>query len=203
MAWAIFRPEHAKGIAEIIQSRSSRIAAIVGGTILDDTLRRTLAERLRNDKDIANKLLKVSGALGNTGPKIDVLYMLGAFDKPVRNALYGLSEIRNFFAHNLDASFDSKAKAMLEATRKLTLHKGRRYFPHHIYGENTKTKIEPVTNNRELFIVNLQLGLNALMRDRVGHITWSNKPLTKTALREQKRKWKRLERAKKSRPKKP
>lgn len=195
MTWAIFRDEHIRAIGEIIGTGSGRVTAIVGGAMLDDTLRRTLSERLRNDKNIANKLLKESGALGNTGPKIDLLYLLGAFDKPVRNALYGLSEIRNFFAHNLGASFDSKTQKILDPIQKLTLHEDRKYYPHHIYDEDTKDEIEAVENNRDIFIVNLKLCLIELMRDRVSHDTWSNKPLTKTALREQKRVWKQRDRA--------
>ena len=195
MTWAIFRVEHLRAIGEIISAGSGTVAAILGGVMLDDTLRRTLSERLRNDKNIASKLLKVNGALGNTGPKIDLLYMLGAFDKPVRNALYGLSEIRNFFAHNLDASFDSQTKELLDPLQKLTLHEGIKYYPHRIYDEDSKTEIETIENNRDIFTVNLKLCLIALMRDRASHDMWSNKPFTKTALREQMRLWKRRERA--------
>ena len=195
MAWAVFSDEHTRGITEIIQSGSDRVTAIVGGALLDDTLRRTLAERLRNDKDISGKLLKINGVLGNTGPKIDILYMLGAFEKPMRNALYGLSSARNFYAHHLDASFNSQKKEMVDAMNLLTLHEGRKVYPHRIYGDDTDIPLETVANNRDRFIVNLKLCLNALMRDRVSHDTWSNKPLTKTALREQKREWKQRERA--------
>ena len=59
MTWAIFSDEHIQAIGEIIGAGSGRVTAIVGGAMLDDTLRRTLSERLRNDKDIANKLLRV------------------------------------------------------------------------------------------------------------------------------------------------
>ncbi len=196
MTWASFSGTHVRGIAEIFQSGSHRVTAIVGGALLDDTLRRTLAERLRNDKDIVGKLLKVNAPLGNTVPKIDLLYMLHAFDKPVRNALYGISNARNFFAHNLDVSFNSQKEEMVDAMKLLTLHEGRRVYPHRIYEGDTDLLIEPVRNNLDRFLVNLKLCLIALMRDRVSHHTWSNKPFTKTALREQERKWKRLGRLK-------
>jgi hypothetical protein len=161
--------------------------AIVGGTLLDDTLRRTLAERLRNDKDTSEKLLKVNGPLGNTGPKIDLLYQLYAFEKPVRNALYGLTEARNFFAHNLDASFDSKAEKMVGAMKLLTLHEGRTHYPHHLYDKDSEHEIEQVGNNRDRFLVNLKLCLIALMRDRVRHVAWSNTPRSEEDLREHRR----------------
>lgn len=202
MTWAIFRGEHIRAIGEIVGARHSVVTAIVGGAMLDDTLRRTLSERLRNDKNIANKLLRESGALGNTGPKIDLLYMLGAFDAPVRNALYGLSELRNFFAHNFDVTFNSNIKGILDPMQKLTLHESRKYYPHRIYGEDSTTEIEEIIDNRGIFIVNLKLCLIALMCDRVSHDTWSNKPLTKKARREQMRKWKQKERGRQG-PKKP
>lgn len=197
MTWAIFSDSHLRAIAEIIESGSDRVAAIVGGALLDDTLHRTLAERLRNDKDISRKLLKVNGPLGNAVPKIDFLYMLCAFDKPVRNALYGLANVRNFYAHNLDASLDSQEKEMTDALKLLTLHKGRAMYPHHIYDGDTNVAIEPIRTNRDKFLINLRLCLIALMRDRVSHKTWSNKNLTKKALHEQKQEWKQQE-AKKS-----
>lgn len=186
MTWAIFSDEHIRAIGEIVQSGSERVTAIVGGAILDDTLRRTLAERLRDDKDIANKLLKVSGALGNTAPKIDVLYMLKAFEKPTRNALYGLAEARNFFAHNLDASFNSRKELMVDALKKLTLHEGRTHYPHHLFQRDRagdKHKIEVVSNNRDKFIVNLKLCLILLMRDRVSHVTHSSEPRSEEDIR--------------------
>ena len=202
MTWAIFSDEHVRAIGEIISSGLPRVTAIIGGALLDDTLRRTLSERLLNDKNVANKLFRINGVLGNSGPKIDLLYMLGAYDKPTRNVLEGISDIRNVFAHKLDASFNSKSEKLRNSIQKLTLHENRKFYPHRIYDENSKLEIEPIKNNHDIFVVNLKLCLIALMRDRASHETWSNKPLTKTALHEQKRKWRRIERKPKG-PKKP
>jgi hypothetical protein len=184
MTWAIFDDSHLRAIAEIIHSGSERVTAIVGGALLDDTLRRTLAERLRDDRDITKKLLKVNGALGNTGPKIDLLYQLYAFGKPERNALYGLTEARNYFAHNLDASFNSTEQTMIDAITKMTLHDNRKFYPHHAFNQDSDHEIEPVTNNREIFEVNLKLCLLILMRDRMSHVLWSNMPVTEDQIRE-------------------
>ncbi len=187
MTWATFSDAHLRAIEEITQSDSDRVAAIVGVAMLDDTLRLTLTERLQNEKDINRKLLKVNGALGNTVPKIDLLYLLYAFEKPVRNALYGLSDLRNFFAHNLDASFDSHEKEMVNAMKLLILHQNRTYYPHHLFDRDSEHEIAAVSNNRDKFLINLKLCLIALMRDRVSHDVWSNKPLSEDELREQMR----------------
>lgn len=183
MTWAIFDQEHPRAIAEIITG-SDRVAAIVGATLLDATLRRTLQERFREENDIGPKLMKPSGALGNAGPKIDVLYLLGAFGKPTRNTLYGLSETRNYFAHNLESSFDATNPKLIEALGKLVLHEGRTVYPHHIYDQDSDIEIGPITTNRDRFLVNLRLSLIALMRDRMSHHTWTNLPRTEAELRE-------------------
>jgi hypothetical protein len=86
----------------------------------------------------------------------------------------GLTEARNFFAHNLDASFDSTAAKMVDAMKLLTLHEVLTHYPHHLYDKDSEHEIERVTNNRDRFLVNLQLCLIALMRDRVSHVAWSN-----------------------------
>lgn len=185
MPWATFSDAHLRAIDEIEKSDSDRIAAIVGVAILDDTLRLTLTERLQNDKNITGKLLKPNGALGNTEPKIDLLYLLYSFEKPVRNALYGLCHIRNLFAHNLDASFDSQEEKMIEEINKLILHDNKKYYPHHLFDKDSDFEIEPVISNRDRFLVNLRFCLRVLMRDRCSHVMSSNKPLTEAELREQ------------------
>lgn len=196
MTWAIFDDAHIRALGEILVSGSERVAAIVGGALLDDTLRRTLSERLQNHEGIRNKLLRVNGPMGNMVPKIDMLFMLYAFDKPFRDALYGLSEARNFFAHNFDASFNSKDKKMIDAMKKLRLHEGKAVYPHRIYDGDTKQPIEPISTNHDKFLINLKLCLIMLMRDRVSHETWSNKPHTKKAMNEKKRYWRKREREK-------
>jgi len=173
MAWALFGDQE-RGVLEMIEhSGSHRVTAIIGGALLDEALTRTVTERLRNDEDIADKLFKVAGPLGNTVPKIDLLYMLHGIDGDTRKGMYGIAEARNFFAHNLDASFESEKK-MAEALRKLTLHEGRTKYPHHLKDMDSEHEIEEIRNNRDKFVVNLKIALIALMRDRVSHKKWSH-----------------------------
>jgi hypothetical protein len=182
MTWAIFADAHIQAVGEIIRSGNDRVTAVVGGALLDDTLRRTLSERFREDRDTTKKLLKVNGALGNAGPKIDLLYQLYAFERPVRNALHGVIQVRNAFAHTLDASFDSDLKEMRDALATLNLHDGLKVYPHFIHKESSDKPIEPIRGNREKFLVNLKLGLIALMKDRVSHKTWTNTALSESEL---------------------
>ena len=144
--------------------------------MLDDTLRRTLEERLRDNKDINKKLFRATGPLGNLGPKIDLSYQLFAFSNEARNTLYGISEIRNFFAHHLDASFDAKDKPLVDAFKKLTLHEGRQHYPDPFTQNDSEHEIESINTKRGTFLVNLQLGLIYLMSDRLSHVPNSNLP---------------------------
>jgi hypothetical protein len=61
----------------------------------------------------------------------------------------------------------------------LSLHKSRSHYPHHLFSwKDTEAPIEQINNNRDQFIVNLKLGLLALMQDRVSHQENSNERLT-------------------------
>lgn len=188
MTWAYFGDEHLRAIGELITTPSHRIIAIVGGALLDDTLRRTLAERLRDDKKMRDKLLGVNRPIGNPGPKNDLLFMLEAYDRHVWKAIDGINTTRNFFAHHLDASFDATAEEFVTAMNKLKLHEYRKHYPHHLYDEDSTNKIESVRNNRIKFVVNLKLCLIALMHDRVSHETWSNRQFTEEEIKQKREK---------------
>ena len=122
MVWALLNPDQRAALSEIIKFDSDRVAAILGGAMLEDSLRKTLEHRLRPDKDMNAKLFKISGALGNLGPKIDVAYQLYMFEKPMMDAMYGINEIRNVFAHSMSTSFKRTDKKIAEAIAKIDLH---------------------------------------------------------------------------------
>lgn len=185
MTWAIFADDqHEQAIVELIEASSERVTAVVGGALLEYAVLRTLKERLRDDLEVTNNILAPDRALGNLGPKIDTLYLLQAIDKNTRNALKGIARVRNVFAHHLNVSFDSPDKMLVKGMNALILHEAKTHYPHHLYGGDTAQQIEPISDKRTQFIVNLKLGLIALMRDRVSHIYHSNQPLSEEEIRE-------------------
>ena len=186
MTWAIFSNSHIKAIGEMLTS-SDRVLAVVGGGLLEDTIYRTLSERLRNDRDVVANLLEIDKPLGNTAPQIDLLYLLYGFDGDMRAALKAIAHIRNLFAHELEASFDSEDKEFVKNIEKLNLHRGKTYYPHHLGGGDSTYKIEEVNNKRDRFMVNLKLGLIALMRDRLSHKPHSNELKTKEEIEDYKK----------------
>lgn len=150
MTWAIFNDNHTEAIGEILSAQNAhpRIIAVVGGALLDDHLRRTLKERLRDDPNLRGKLLEDTRPLGQAGPKNDLLYMLHAYDKKTWKAISGLIEVRNFFAHDLIASFDSTDNKFVAGMNKLELHEQRKFYPNHKDWSDTTTCLPKFTNNR-------------------------------------------------------
>ena len=199
MTWAVLPgDEHLRAIIELVsaslQSQGpERVTAIVGGALLDEAVTKTLEERFRDDKNIVKNILDSDKPLGNLGPKIDVLYLLGAFDNKTRGALKGITRVRNFFAHHLDASFDSLDDEFTKEINRLILHENRTHYPHRLYGPDTDISIEPIKNKRDQFIINLKLALIMLMRDRLSHETHTNLPFTEEQLREKYQEWRERE----------
>lgn len=179
VVWAILNSDQNEALKEIIEGqKSDRIVAVVGAAILEDSLRSALVDRMRakdGKTDINEKLFRVGGPLGNFAPKIDLGYQLWMFEKPYRNAMYGISEIRNMFAHNLgNTSFSSKDEKMVGAFKKLELHEGNTHYP--IPWADNEHLIEPINSNRDVFFVNLKLCLIWLMSDTSKHQAYTNIP---------------------------
>jgi DNA-binding MltR family transcriptional regulator len=185
MTWAIFPEDrYARAVIELVSTGSERVVAIVGGALLEEAVDRTLRERLLNMPGLVDSLLTVDRPLGNMGPKIDLLRLLGAFDEETRIAIKAVARVRNFFAHHLDASFDSPDTEFVKHVKRLTLHEDRTHYPHHLFGPNSAVAIEPINSKRDQFVVNLKLALITLMRDRISHEPYTNRPLTEAELRE-------------------
>ena len=184
MTWAVLlEDEYTRGVIELLteaakSSGSERVVAVVGGALLEEAVDRTLRERFIDDPRVIKNLLEADRPLGNIAPQIDLLYLLGAFDDRTHRALKGLASVRNFFAHRTDASFDSLDKDFTDAMKRLALHEGKTRYPHHLFGPDSNVSIESVTSRRDQFVVNLKIGLIALMRDRVSHHDHSNKSRT-------------------------
>lgn len=175
MTWAILGDSNTRAIGEMISTDSERVLAVVGGALLDEHVNRTLSERLRDDSGAVVQLLGVDRALGNMGPKIDLLYLLYGLDTQTRSALKALTNVRNYFAHNLDVSFDSIDKTFVSSLGQLKLHEGITHYPNPLMeGAKSEYSIEPIKNRRDQFTVNLKLGLIALMQDRQSHLVHSN-----------------------------
>ena len=189
MTWAIFsHEEQLQAIGEMLNASDARIIAVVGRALLDEHLRRTLAERLRDDSKVRDKLLSLNRPIGNAGPRNDLLYMLHAYDRKIWGTIDGIISVGNFFAHDLSASFGSTDNKFVSAMAKMKLHENQKYYPRFRDLSDSENEIEKVKNNRIKLLVNLKFCLLMLMHDRVNHETWTNNPLPKTAAKKETKK---------------
>jgi hypothetical protein len=171
MVWAIGSPAQQAAMKELIEHRQSdRVTAVIGGAILEDALKDALINRFRSsaghNTNINKKIFRPGGPLGYLNPKIDLAYQLYVFEKPIRNAMYGIADIRNTFAHQLDLTFDSAEQRMVDAVDKLTLHQGRTHYPNPLsWNQHLSMTIEPINTARDKFLVNFA-DLSTLARGR-------------------------------------
>jgi hypothetical protein len=175
MIWPILNKDHDAALTELYKEhQSDRVVAIIGGAMLDDSLRLAIKYRLRlpvvNETDITDKLLKIGGPLGNTEPKIHLAYSLYIVEKDERNAMYGINEIRNLFAHRLGMSFSDDDKKLKTALAKLSVHVGKTHYTTPV----GKEPIESINGPKDQFIVNLKFCLDTLMTDHGKHLPGSN-----------------------------
>jgi hypothetical protein len=84
-----------------------RAVAIVGATFLDNILENTLINFLIDDEKEVQKLLGVDQPMGTYSSRVNTMYCLGLICKTVRDDLRTVGKIRNKFAHQLSASFDT------------------------------------------------------------------------------------------------
>jgi hypothetical protein len=180
MVWATLGAEQNAAINELIHGQQSdRIVAILGGALLDDSLRQALELRLRakdGNTDMNEKLFRAGGPLGNLQPKIDLGYQLYLLDKSYRNSMCGLAEIRNLFAHNLSMTFSDSGEKMKNASAKLTLHDGKEFFPSPVRWHENRHPIGQVNSLKDKFLVNLKFCLLWLFMDSVKHHANCNAP---------------------------
>lgn len=181
MVWAVLNQQVMDAVSEFADSPSDRVCAIVGAAMVDEHLLRALEYRLRPSK-VRDQFFSPNRASGSFFAKTQLAYLLGACDKPALQALQGIANIRNQFAHRLAMkSFDD---ASLQADLKtLTLHTVYKRYPDPFHDGDTSMEVEAASTNRDRFIINIRLLLVLLLRDLRLHLPNSNQfqPLPKLA----------------------
>lgn len=87
---------------------SNRAVAVVWPAIVENRLTDALKACMRQDEVVSRELFRPDGALGTFGQKIRLGYMLGLYEKDLKDDLILLSRIRNAFAHRIDiTSFET------------------------------------------------------------------------------------------------
>jgi DNA-binding MltR family transcriptional regulator len=81
---------------------SHRAVAVVWPAIVENRLTDALRACMRPDESVSKELFRPEGALGTFGQKIKLGYMLGLYEKDLKDDLVLLTKIRNAFAHKVD-----------------------------------------------------------------------------------------------------
>lgn len=89
-------------------SVDERATAIIGGAFLDSILENTLRNFMVDDEKETKRLVSFDGAMGTYSNRTTAAYCLGLICKTVRDDLRVVGRIRNKFAHQLEASFDTE-----------------------------------------------------------------------------------------------
>lgn len=102
MPWPLLNPEHLSVIEEI-KRQSDRAAAILAVSFLEDRLATLLQAWLVDDPKTVRKMFSGSGPLATFSAKIDMCFLLGIIEKGRHRELHLVRNIRNKFAHGLEA----------------------------------------------------------------------------------------------------
>lgn len=101
---------------------SERASALVAAAFIDDLLGKIIVEYsfINTDKEIIKLLMDAenNSPLSTLGIRINYAYAIGLLTKDQRNDLKIVAKIRNFFAHELNASFNDKRISDLCANLK-------------------------------------------------------------------------------------
>lgn len=89
------------------ESKDDRTIAILGGTFLEMILEHILYAFFPEDDKEVGEMMQFNQPLGNFSNKIKMCYCLGLIDKIIKDDLNLIRKIRNEFAHDLYASFES------------------------------------------------------------------------------------------------
>jgi len=106
-ALGIPAPARVMDIRHRLSEESDRGCVVLASSYLDEQLARLLRDVLVDDESVADQLIDDRGALATFSARIDMAYMLGCLPNEQRRALHIVRKVRNDFAHDVDATFDT------------------------------------------------------------------------------------------------
>ena len=159
MTWTVEVPFHRQlGILNDLRDQTDRGLVIMVGAFIDRRLYRALRSRMHRDKEIENRFFGSSGPLGRFMARADLGFMLGLYDRTVRDEMLIISYIRNRFAH-IPYPLDFGDKKIGQDCNNLRLPTDRIHLVH----PGTTPPKDP-TEPRERFIYSAQIILAELLQ---------------------------------------
>lgn len=105
-------------IMKELHSATDRAAAIVGSSLVEHCLTEALRAHLHKADKITDELFRTTGAFGAFATKINLGLLTGIYGDGAHKELSILKDIRNKFAHSLDA-IDFKTQQIEAWTKNL------------------------------------------------------------------------------------
>jgi DNA-binding MltR family transcriptional regulator len=100
---------------------NDREVVIVGCAYIEVLVKALLRESLAQDKKELNLLLdEAQGALPGLVQRARLLYLMGSFSKVIFEDIKLVARVRNYFAHNVTASFSDES--VVKNVRKMKWH---------------------------------------------------------------------------------
>lgn len=91
-----------------LEHNSDRGIAIIAAAILEEHITNQIKRRWCDAPATVRRMLHVDGPLGNFGPKIDLVFLMGLVSPEAHQDMVLIKKVRNKFAHYLDVdNFES------------------------------------------------------------------------------------------------
>jgi DNA-binding MltR family transcriptional regulator len=108
MVWWIGGNEEIHKAIQRLEQESDRSVAIIAATILEQHITEAIKRRWHDHPTTINRIMQIDGPLGNFGPKIDLVFLIGLVSPEAHQDLVYIKKVRNRFAHYLDVeTFDT------------------------------------------------------------------------------------------------
>jgi hypothetical protein len=102
MVWWIGGSETVAEAIRQLERNSDRAVGIIAAAMLEEHITNAIKRWWHDSPATVRRMLQVEGPLGNFGPKIDLVFLMGLISEQGHHDLTLIKKVRNKFAHYLD-----------------------------------------------------------------------------------------------------
>jgi DNA-binding MltR family transcriptional regulator len=102
MVWWVGGSKTIEEAIQQIERNSDRAIGIIAAAMLEEHITNAIKRRWHESPAMVRRMLQVDGPLGNFGPKIDLVFLMGLISADGHHDMILIKKIRNKFAHYLD-----------------------------------------------------------------------------------------------------
>src|SRR6202035_1300875 len=102
MVWWVGGSKPIEEAIKQIERNSDPPIGIIAAAMLEEHITNAIKRRWHESPAMVRRMLQVDGPLGNFGPKIDLVFLMGLISADGHHDMILIKKIRNKFAHYLD-----------------------------------------------------------------------------------------------------